>query len=176
MPHVKSPVATGTTPSAATTSWDAQPIVAIRVGFDSMVVVPKACVSVTGKAAALATGDALGADEALGAVDAPGIVAAGEGDAPPEPDVEQAARVATIVTTIASRAAREMTDTGRSDQVMGEATGRCYHDSKASCHSICKGTCHDNASGPHQRSSTHLPYASDQVRSGRGLESAHAAD
>ena len=53
---------TGTTPSARAWSWSVQPRVATRVGSDSMVVSPKACSMVTGKASASAVVVAVGSD------------------------------------------------------------------------------------------------------------------
>ena len=51
-PQVSFVAATGTTPSASALSWSVQPRVATRCGSSSMVVSPKACSMVTGKASA----------------------------------------------------------------------------------------------------------------------------
>ncbi len=51
---------TGTTPRASAWSWSVQPRVATRVGSSSMVVSPKACSIVTGKASASAEVVAVG--------------------------------------------------------------------------------------------------------------------
>src|SRR5699024_4569183 len=53
-PHVDLDIPTGVMPKASGTSWFAQPTVAIRSGFDSMTVSPRACSTVTGNCAASA--------------------------------------------------------------------------------------------------------------------------
>ncbi len=49
-PQVSLVAPTGTTPRASALSWSVQPRVATRLGSDSIVVSPKACSMVTGKA------------------------------------------------------------------------------------------------------------------------------
>ena len=53
-PQVSLVAPTGTTPRASAWSWSLQPRVATRFGSFSMVVLPKACSMVTGKASASA--------------------------------------------------------------------------------------------------------------------------
>ena len=77
-PQLAALMPTGTTPRASGTSWLAQATAAIRSGWDSMVVSPRACWMVTGKTSPVAEDD----DEVPSAeLDGAGVVvpAGGEG-------------------------------------------------------------------------------------------------